>query len=153
MKKEYSPEEILYKAAAYCSLAERCESEVRLKLTAWGMREEALQDTIIDYLYDEKYLSEERYCRAFVHDKLLYQGWGRIKIRAMLQQKRLSAVCIREAMDTINEEEYLRVLQDILTKKAKSLQHEEPDARRIKLLRFAASRGFSYNEVEQTSLL
>ncbi len=149
MKKEYSPEEILYKAAAYCSLAERCESEVRLKLTAWGMSEEALQDTIIDYLYDEKYLSEERYCRAFVHDKLRYQKWGRIKIRAMLQQKRLSAHCIREAMNTINEEEYLHILKEILNQKEKTLQREKPEICRAKLLRFAASRGFCYTEVEK----
>ncbi len=148
MKREYTPEEILYKAAAYCSLAEHCESEVRQKLTAWGMSEEALQDKIVDYLYDEKYISEERYCRAFVHDKLLYQGWGRMKIRAMLQAKRLPAAAIQQALAQINEEEYQRILQDLLAKKAKALQSETEEMRKMKLLRFAASRGFSYGEIE-----
>ncbi len=148
-KREYTPEEILYKAAAYCSLAERCESEVRTKLTAWGMPEEALQNKIIDYLYDENYLSCSRYCRAFVHDKLFYQGWGRIKIQAMLQAKHLPTVEIKQALSTINEDEYNRILRDILTKKKRTLQHEPADTLRIKLLRFAASRGFTYNEVEQ----
>ncbi len=147
MKREYTPEEILYKAAAYCSVAERCESEVRTKLAAWGMSEEALQDKIIDYLYDENYISEERYCRAFVHDKLLYQGWGRQKIRAMLQAKRLPAHAIKEALEQINEEEYMRILRDVLTKKAKTIRGETEEEKHIKLLRFAASRGFSYSEV------
>ncbi len=149
IKREYTPEEILYKAAAYCSLAERCESELRTKLTNWGMSEEALQDKIIDYLYDENYLSESRYCRAFVHDKLRYQGWGRIKIQAMLQVKRLPAAEIKQAIATINEDEYMRILHDILAKKKKTLCHESSDTLRIKLLRFAASRGFTYNEVEK----
>ncbi len=149
MKREYTPEEILYKAAAYCSLAERCESEVRMKLTAWGMCEEAQQDKIIDYLYDENYLSESRYCRAFVHDKLLYQGWGRIKIQAMLQAKRLPIAEIKQALAGINEEEYMCILRDVLNKKKKTLHGEDAAMLRIKLLRFVASRGFTYNEVEK----
>ncbi len=148
MKREYTPEEMLYKAAAYCSVAERCESELRTKLTAWGMTETQQQDAIVDYLYDENYLSHARYCRAFVHDKLLYQGWGRMKMKAMLQAKRLPSSDIQEALAQINEEEYTRILRDLLTKKAKALQSETEDMRRIKLFRFAASRGFSYNEVE-----
>ncbi len=147
--KEYTLEEILYKAAAYCSLAEHCESEVRLKLTAWGMPEEQLQDTIIDYLYQENYLSEERYCKAFVHDKVLYQGWGRVKIKAALQAKRLPAKQIDAALATIEEEPYLQILADLLRKKKRSLQGEEPEMLRMKLLRFAASRGFLYNEIDK----
>ncbi len=148
MKREYTSEEILYKAAAYCSVAERCESELRIKLTAWGMTDTQQQDAIIDYLYDENYLSPARYCRAFVNDKLRYQGWGRMKIRAMLQSKHLPSSDIQEALAQINEEEYARILRDLLIKKAKTLQCETEDMRRIKLLRFAASRGFSYSEVE-----
>ncbi len=147
--KEYTPEEVLYKAAAYCSQAEHCESEVRTKITAWGMPEETLQDTIIDYLYEEKYISDERYCKAFVHDKLLYSGWGKMKIRTMLAAKRLPNALIREALEGIDEEEYLSILQKALVKKNKSISKEEPDVRHAKLLRFAASRGFTYNEIEK----
>ncbi len=152
MKKEYSAEEILYKAAAYCSLAERCESEVRTKLTVWGMAEEALQDRIIDYLYQENYLSEERYCKAFVHDKLLYQHWGRIKIKAMLQAKRLPRQVIQEALGQIDEEGYQQVLCELLLKKQKSLRGEESEMQRIKLFRYATSHGFLYNEIEHALL-
>ena len=35
--KELTPGEALNKAAAYCTLCERCVSEVTAKLTAWGV--------------------------------------------------------------------------------------------------------------------
>ena len=39
MKKEYSVEELLHKAASYCSISEHCISEVDEKLNAWGVSE------------------------------------------------------------------------------------------------------------------
>ena len=63
--KPISPAEALNKAAAYCTLCERCISEVSKKLTTWGVPP-AEQQRIIDRLQDEGFINEERYCRAFV---------------------------------------------------------------------------------------
>ena len=68
MKKECSESEALYKAEAYCSVAERCESEVRTKLQQWGAPQECW-DTIIRQLVDDNYISSSRYVYAFVHFK------------------------------------------------------------------------------------
>jgi len=40
MKKEYTLEELLHKAASYCSISEHCVLEVEDKLTAWGVADE-----------------------------------------------------------------------------------------------------------------
>ena len=73
-------EEALYKSAAYCSQSEHCISDLRNKLTQWGVMESDW-DKIIRYLVDENYINESRYAIAFTKDKFRYNKWGKIKIR------------------------------------------------------------------------
>ncbi|MCM1034163.1 MAG: RecX family transcriptional regulator [Paludibacter sp.] len=148
-EKIYTESELLQRAAAYCSVAERCPQEVKNKLYVWGMQEEDKQQMIVAYLTENGYLSEERYCKAYAHDKLLYQGWGRTKIRLMLQAKDIQAGKITKAIEEMDEDDYMCVLSDVLRKKARSLRKETGDVLRLKLLRFACSRGFTYQEVER----
>ena len=76
--KELSEEEALYKAAAYCSMAEHCLSEVSEKLENWGVPTEG-RTRILKKLETEKYINEERYCRVFLQDKNKKKKWGRKK--------------------------------------------------------------------------
>ncbi len=148
--------ELLQKAAAYCSVAERCVSDVREKLTLWLAKDSednhlntADIESIIDYLLKEKYIDETRYCRAFVNDKLRFAKWGRQKINYMLQVKHVDKAAIREAIDAIDEEIYLDVLEDVLRTKKKSLRSVESEQVNIRLYRFAASRGFETSEISK----
>ena len=136
-----SPAEALNKAAAYCTLCERCTSEVSNKLTAWGIAP-AGQQNIIERLQSEGFIDEERYCRAFVNDKLRFNHWGRIKIIAALRNKRLPAEHNNAAIELIDEEEYMSVLRDVIAAKQKELKGNDDYAARQKIVRFAASRGF-----------
>lgn len=136
-----SPAEALNKTAAYCTLCERCTSEVSNKLTAWGIAP-AGQQNIIERLQSEGFIDEERYCRAFVNDKLRFNHWGRIKIIAALRDKRLPAEYITAAIELIDEEEYMSVLRDVIAAKQKELKGNDDYAARQKIVRFAASRGF-----------
>lgn len=136
-----SPAEALNKAAAYCTLCERCTSEVSNKLTAWGIAP-AGQQNIIERLQSEGFIDEERYCRAFVNDKLRFNHWGRIKIIAALRDKRLPAEHINAAIELIDKEEYMSVLRDVIAAKQKELKGNDDYAARQKIVRFAASRGF-----------
>ena len=79
---------LLNKAAAYCAAAEHCRSEVQTKLLQWGASAGQAGD-ILDQLEDQGFISESRYCAAFVNDKIRFQGWGKEKIRMALKQKRL----------------------------------------------------------------
>ena len=110
MKKPLTPSEALNKAAAYCTLCERCVSEVSAKLTAWGVPY-AVQEEIITRLTNEKFIDETRYCRAFVNDKVRFNRWGRLKITAALREKRLPQEYIKEAMENIDEDAYQQSLQ------------------------------------------
>ncbi len=145
--KEWSPAELKFKAEAYCAAAERCEYDVRLKLRQWNCISVAA-DEIVDFLYSEGFLSNERYCRAFVHDKLLYQGWGRVKMEYALRMKHLPAAAIRSALDSIDEIEYFRILNHLIESKKKSFPEQSEDAGNS-LFRFLLQRGFTADEIRR----
>lgn len=138
--KPLSPAEALNKAAAYCTLCERCISEVSKKLTAWGVVP-CEQQKIIERLKSEGFIDEERYCRAFVNDKVRFNRWGRVKITAALYEKRLPREFITQAVEEIDEELYMHTLRELISIKQKELKGDDY-ATKQKLIRFAASRGF-----------
>ena len=148
MKKDYTPEELLHKAAAYCSPAEHCISEVTGKLETWGATSTDIQK-IIQRLIDEGFINEERFARAFVTDKFRFNKWGKIKIALALRYKGISQGLIQQSLDNINEEEYKESLILLLQAKRKSIKSNDEYERNGKLIRFAQSRGFEYNIIEQ----
>ena len=141
MKNPLSPGEALNKAAAYCTLCERCISEVSAKLTTWGVPY-AVQEEIITRLTNEKFIDEARYCRAFVNDKVRFNRWGRLKITAALREKRLPQEYIKEAMENIDEDAYQQSLQETIDIKRRELKGKDDFATQQKIIRHAASRGY-----------
>lgn len=136
------------KAAAYCSLAEHCQHEVREKMKAWEVPEEMV-DNIIDHLKEEQFIDEERYCRAFVEDKLKHNKWGCIKIRYELLRKRIPSDLIIEVFSNLDEEEYLAMAKSLMEKKRKEIKAKDDYERRNKLYRFMAGRGFELEITER----
>lgn len=133
--------------AAFCSLSEHCESEVRERLQKVAVSADDA-DRIVDYLYDEQYLDAARYCHAFSRDRLRFAHWGRVKIQQALRLKGLSDGDIRQALDELPEDEYRSILRNILQQKLRSLSADEDDyTRRGKLIRFATGRGFTMDEI------
>ena len=151
MKKELTQQEVLQKATAYCSKSEHCECEVRQKLFQWGYSQQEIQNNIIDYLYDNNYMNTERYCNAFVSDKLRFQHWGRIKIRSMLQAKKLPRQDIENALKKIDEDMYADILAQTANQKIR-LSHLslDDDKSRNQLYGFLLQRGFESDLILRT---
>ena len=141
MAKTLTPPEALHRAAALCSSSEHCIADIREKLSRWGIGEPDAR-TIVERLVQERFIDEGRYAIAFAKDIFRFSGWGRIKIRYALQQKRIGNSGIVNALSLIDEEAYTTHLADLLEKKSRSINDEDVEVRRSKLLRFAASRGF-----------
>ena len=139
--KEISHGEALNKAAAYCTLCERCISEVSTKLTAWNVPHSE-QKKIIGRLIEENFIDEARYCRAFVNDKVRFNRWGRIKITAALREKHLPQEYIREALESIDEEIYQQSLKEVIEIKRRELKGKNDFTTQQKIIRHAASRGY-----------
>ena len=137
--RELSKAEWLNKAEAYCARAEHCAADVRRKLFEWGAPED-LFDEIEQSLYANDFLNDSRFCHAYVHDKLEYQSWGRLKIQAGLHALQLPETSIREALDSIDETDYFRILTRLIQSSGR-----EGD----RLLRFLLQRGFSYDDIRR----
>ena len=135
------------KAAAYCSLAEHCEHEVREKMKAWEVPTEMVGD-IINQLKEELFMDDKRYCRAFVADKLKHNKWGCVKIRYELIKKRIKSDVISEALSNVDEQEYLNMAQYLMDKKRKEIKAKDTYELRNKLYRFMAGRGFELEVME-----
>lgn len=144
--KEYSENELRYKAESYCSAAEHCRSEVEDKLKLWGAGEEVTVRIIL-YLQKERYLDDARFCKAFVRDKYRFTRWGRMKIAQALRMKRLSPEDIQIGLEEIDEEEYGEGLKELLRQKKRTVTGRNDYERNAKLVRFAVGRGFSMDEV------
>ena len=139
-------DEALNRVAAYCSAAEHCRAEVSEKLQKWGIAYEAIE-RILARLEAEKYIDDERYCRAFINDKYRFARWGKVKIAQALQLKKISYNTCRQFLNEIDEEEYLSILDSLLTAKRKSIHAENEYELNGKLMRFALSRGFEMKDI------
>ncbi len=148
MKKEYSLEELLHKAASYCSISEHCVSEVETKLDAWCVGCDD-KSTIIKRLIAEDFINEKRFCIFFVKDKFRFNKWGKIKISFALKGKGIENALISEALNTIDDGEYEELLASILKTKLVGLKYEFEYEKQGKLFRFAQSRGFENNVIEK----
>ncbi len=148
MKKSMSESEAYRKYAAYCSTAERCSWEVYEKLIRQGTEEE-VATRIITRLTEENYLNDSRFCNAYAHDKFRFSKWGKNKIYQALSQKRLPREAIRQALETIDGQEYHDTLKDLLDQKRKTLTAKNRYELNCKLIRFATGRGYSQEEINR----
>lgn len=134
-------DEILYKLAARCSVSEQCLSDIEAKLSRYDLTEEE-HTRILRHLVEEKYVDDRRYAEAYVKDKYRFNKWGRIKIAQGLRLKGIDNETIKSAMETIDEEEYLSILRDLIKAKRKSTRGTSEYEINGKLTRFATGRGF-----------
>lgn len=140
--------EMLHRAAAYCSTAERCIHDVRKKMASAGLSPES-EERIIARLIEEKFIDEARFCRSFVNDKLRFNEWGRIKTSYELRRKGIAQSVIDEALGQIDEDDYRRILTDLLRRKKRTVRSVSDTDLFVKLCRFAANKGYEQSLVIQ----
>ncbi|MBR4651714.1 MAG: RecX family transcriptional regulator [Prevotella sp.] len=141
-------EQILSKLTTFCARGEHCMADVHRKLDLWKIEDETLRKKVCRYLLDEKYIDEERYARAFIHDKMQYNKWGRRKVEQALYMKRIPRGVYEPLFDEVGDNNYEEILRPLLRDKARSIKASSDYERRMKLIRFALQRGFSYEQAE-----
>ncbi len=139
-KQELSKREWLDKAEAYCAKSEHCAADIRRKLYEWSTPTD-LFDGIEESLYKNDFLNDARFCRAYVHDKVEYQRWGRLKIQAGLRALGLPESEIRKSLDEIDEKTYFDNLRALMTSR-----RGDPEEKK---LQFLAQRGFTFEEIQK----
>lgn len=137
------PADVLTKLEHFCAFQERCESEVRKKLTTMPCSV-AQREEIIRRLREHDFLNDQRYVETFVRSKI-HEQWGKLKIRQALHAKSVDAQLIDEYLDAIDEDDYKKMLGDAIDKWKR--QHKADENDKPKLFRYLLTRGFSTSEV------
>jgi len=140
-KKKLTPAQALIRAQLSCAYQERCQQEMRNKLYEWGLYSDAVENIIAD-LITTNYLNEERFSKTYAGGKFRIKKWGRIKIKIELKKRKISAYCIKKAMEEIEDKDYIQTLKQLISKKSKEIKGGKSQVRNYKIAQYAASRGF-----------
>jgi regulatory protein len=111
-RKTYTPDQAFQKIRHYCAYQERTHLEVKQKLRGFGLKSSDTE-VLISRLIEENFLNEERFAIAFAGGRFRIKKWGRVKIRYELGQKKVSTYNIQKGLDSISEEDYLKVLEKL----------------------------------------
>ena len=99
-------------------------------------------ESIINNLVKEGFIDESRYARAFVHDKVRFAKWGKVKIAQALWQKRIPQDITDAALESIEDDEYLAALRDVVKAKFRTVKGATEYERKMKTMRSVCSRGY-----------
>jgi regulatory protein len=128
-------------AERYCSGAEHCCAEVRAMLERHKVEADEIA-LILRHLVKEGYVDEGRYADAFVHDKVRFAKWGRVKISQALWQKRIPADVADASLSRIDEDEYMAALKDVVASRYRQTKGSTEYERKMKTMKSVCSRGY-----------
>ena len=141
-----SKEQILSALQNLCVRREYCTSDIRRKALDRCEGNAALADELVASLKADRFVDDVRYASAFAREKAALTGWGPVKIRFALRAKGIADSDIAAGLSEIEEDRAASRLESLLRNKWKILS-DDP-AGRLKLIRFALSRGYEYSQVE-----
>ena len=130
-----------------CSRRECCSSDIYKKALKALDGDAGKASAILESLKADKYVDDFRYASAYIREKSAISGWGMAKISYMLVAKGIDREIVSEAAKEADPAASSRKLESVLRNKYKSLS-DDPAAK-LKLLRFALGRGYSYDEVRE----
>lgn len=137
---------IFNRLAWLCSRREYCSSGIIDLLRRKGVEGKEAA-AVLERLRAERYVDDARYARAFARDKAHLAGWGSRKIAYALASKGIPAKTVKEALSEVEDGESTRRMEEVIRGKWRSVKAATPQERRVKVLRFALSRGYDYAAV------
>lgn len=141
-----SPEEATASLMRLCARAEKCSGDALRLMRRWGVAAEEAQK-VLQRLVSERFIDDRRYAEAFVREKSRLSGWGEVKIAATLRTKGIKSDIIATAMAQMEGVDSGEKLLSQLRRKTQSIKYKDAYDLKAKLVRFALSRGFTYDDV------
>jgi regulatory protein len=142
-------DDLIVKLESYCAYQERCLFEIQNKLNQLGATESKAKK-VIEHLEKFRFYDQKRFAQSFAQGKLRINKWGKAKIKAALIQKFIDKETIKDALYSIDYDEYLSILKGLIHRKNSELSKEKDEwLKKQKILRFLSSRGFSYDEIQE----
>jgi regulatory protein len=138
-------DKVVDRLRALCSRREYCSADIMKKALAALEGNKQQAEHVLKLLVKEGYVDDLRYASAYARDKSVISGWGAAKIRYMLKAKGLGEDVLSSALNEIDSDKAGRRLEKLMETKLRSLK-DDPQCR-LKMLRYAMGRGYSYDEV------
>ena len=133
------------KAAKLLSSRSYTARDMKKKLLEYTGDEETAEKTLA-FLKEYRFIDDKDYARRFASDCLRIKKLGKRSIRLKLIEKGISATLADETIDALNcAEEEQENLEKILTKK---LGGDFEFKNLMKAKRYAASRGYDFDEID-----
>lgn len=140
------------KAIAYASrllgMREYSEKLLRQKIVIKGYLQEEAQ-SVIDYLLENNWLSDERFCQTFVRSKA-NRGKGPVRIAFELTDKGISSQLQHQVMEELDID-WQACCDQVAERKVNSSQLQNKLQDRQKLERFLRYRGFSGEQIRSST--
>ena len=145
--KPADPEALLKRMAGLCAKSEQCTFDISTKLFKAGLPRDKREE-IIEYLTENRYLDDARFARSFASYKVRFAAWGKRKIRMALAAKRIPSDFISEALDLIDDDDYLDAITRVADSKKRDLDmSDRQDV--AKLYHHLLSRGFESDMIRK----
>jgi regulatory protein len=132
----------------YCAYQERCHLEVTNKLNKLGVFGDEL-DEYVCYLIDENFLSETRFCEAYVRGKFNNNNWGKVKLSRELKLRNISDWNISNALNQIKSEDYNKKLRKLCKKLVENSDKPEFELRN-KVVKNLSYKGWEIDLIIKT---
>ena len=130
-----------------CSRAEYCAQDMYRKALKDLEGDSSAAARVVAALKADKYVDDARYASAFAREKSSLQGWGPVKIRFQLRGKGISEDDIAAGMAEIEQPKAHAKLERLVAEKYKALEGDPQS--KLKLLKYALSRGYEYDQVRE----
>ncbi|NLA25107.1 MAG: RecX family transcriptional regulator [Bacteroidales bacterium] len=134
------------KATWLCSKSEKCSADMLIYLNKYELSNDEKAD-IVAKLVEEKYVDDRRYALAFASDKFKFNKWGKIKISYELKRKNINSSFIDEALEQINEEEYMQVIKNLILQRRIVADNEYEYSQKV--LRYMLGKGYEPELVDE----
>lgn len=139
-------EKSLSRLQRLCSRAEYCSRDIYRKALKDLEGDAEAASRLLASLVKDRYVDDARYSAAFAREKAALQGWGPVKIRFQLRAKAIPDAVIDAALAEVDAGKAADKLERLVASRARQLAGD-PQIR-LKLLKYALSRGFAYDQAE-----
>ena len=137
---------VLQRLQRQCARMEYCTSDIRRKALKAMEGDTEAAARIVASLVQDRFVDDRRYAAAYAREKSALSGWGPVKIRTTLLARGVPREVALEALGEIDADRAAAKLEKVLETKWRTLR-DDPQGR-LKLIRFALSRGYDYDPVK-----
>lgn len=141
MSREDNIKRLKQSAQRYTAYRERAPKEVADKLAEWDAKPEEIEK-ILKALKIENFINEERFARAFCHDKFKFNKWGKRRISNEIRKYALPANIVEQGLTYINQVEYEITLNQLAHAKWSKLKEPILFKKKQKTVNYLIQKGY-----------